>query len=77
MENMEEKFNSRKWVAFFWFMSLSTVSLVVVVVLSLIDRAIPNDIVKILTMTGCVTGGYCGFNVLNKKVTGGSQNGVG
>lgn len=70
---MGNKFNSRKWVAFIWYMILVTLSILLAFFCTLFDSQYPDAIVDVLMWAGFVTAGYCGFNVLNKKFTIGEK----
>ena len=65
---MTEKYNSRKWIAFCWFMGLVTLALILAYVCMFIHYDYPEVIIDILVLCGLITAGYCGINVLNKKV---------
>lgn len=67
---MTEKYNSRKWIAFCWFMGLVTLAIILAFVCMFMHYDYPEVIVDILVLSGLITAGYCGINVLNKKVTG-------
>ena len=66
---MTEKYNSRKWIAFCWFMGLVTLAIILAFVCMFMHYDYPEVIVDILVLSGFITAGYCGINVLNKKVT--------
>ena len=66
---MTEKYNSRKWIAFSWFMSLVTLAIILAFVCMFMHYDYPEVIVDILGLSGLITAGYCGINVLNKKVS--------
>ena len=66
---MTEKYNSRKWIAFCWFMGLVTLAIILAFVCMFMHYDYPEVIVDILVLSGFITAGYCGRNVLNKKVT--------
>ena len=65
---MTEKYNSRKWIAFCWFMALVTLAIILAFVCMFMHYDYPEVITDILFLSGLITAGYCGFNVLNKKV---------
>ena len=65
---MTEKYNSRKWIAFCWFMALVTLAIILAFVCMFMHYDYPEVIVDILVLRGLITAGYCGINVLNKKV---------
>ena len=65
---MTEKYNSRKWIAFCWFMGLVTLAIILAFVCMFMHYDYPEVIVDILVLCGLITAGYCGINVLNKKV---------
>lgn len=65
---MTEKYNSRKWIAFCWFMGLVTLAIILAFVCMFMHYDYPEVIVDILVLSGLITAGYCGINVLNKKV---------
>ena len=65
---MTEKYNSRKWIAFCWFMGLVTLANILAFVCMFMHYDYPEVIVDILVLCGLITAGYCGINVLNKKV---------
>ena len=67
---MTEKYNSRKWIAFCWFMVLVTLAIILAFVCMFMHYDYPEVIVDILVLSGLITAGYCGINVLNKKVNG-------
>ena len=80
---MTEKYNSRKWIAFCWFMGLVTLAIILAFVCMFMHYDYPEVIVDILVLSGLITAGYCGINVLNKKVNGinpfeekGEENGI-
>jgi len=66
---MTEKYNSRKWIAFCWFMALVTLAIILAFVCMFMHYDYPEVIVDILVLSGLITAGYCGINVLNKKVS--------
>lgn len=66
---MTEKYNSRKWISFCWFMGLVTLAIILAFVCMFMHYDYPEVIVDILVLSGFITAGYCGINVLNKKVT--------
>ena len=66
---MTEKYNSRKWIAFFWFMVLVTLAIILAFVCMFMHYDYPEVIINILGLSGLLTAGYCGINVLNKKVS--------
>ena len=65
---MTEKYNSRKWIAFCWFMGLVTLAIILAFVCMFMHYDYPEVITNILGLSGLLTAGYCGINVLNKKV---------
>lgn len=65
---MTEKYNSRKWIAFCWFMGLVTLAIILAFVCMFMHYDYPGVITNILGLSGLLTAGYCGINVLNKKV---------
>ena len=65
---MTEKYNSRKWISFCWFMALVTLAIILAFVCMFMHYDYPEVIVDILVLSGLITAGYCGINVLNKKV---------
>ena len=65
---MTEKYNSRKWIAFCWFMGLVTLAIILAFVCMFMHYDYPEVIVDILFLCGLITAGYCGINVLNKKI---------
>ena len=67
---MTEKYNSRKWIAFCWFMGLVTLAIILAFVCMFMHYDYPEVIVDILVLSGLITAGYCGINVLNKRVNG-------
>ena len=66
---MTEKYNSRKWIAYCWFMSLVTLAIILAFVCMFMNYDYPEVITNILGLSGLLTAGYCGINVLNKKVS--------
>ena len=80
---MTEKYNSRKWIAFCWFMSLVTLAIILAFVCMFMNYYYPEVIINTLGLSGLLTAGYCGINVLNKKVSNiispekkGDENGI-
>ena len=66
---MTEKYNSRKWIAFCWFMGLVTLAIILAFVCMFMHYDYPEVMTNILGLSGLLTAGYCGINVLNKKVS--------
>ena len=66
---MTEKYNSRKWIAFCWFMSLVTLAIILAFICMFMNYDSPDVITNILGLSERHSGGYGGSNVIDKKVS--------